>query len=213
MHEPGAHTVLGKSYSETGVEQGRGILADLARHAATATHVATKLARHFAADDPPPPLVERLTKTFRDTEGDLKEMAKTLVASPETWTEKRSKLKRPEEWRIAGFRAAGRGAPDPQRVLRSLALLGEPLWRPPAPQGFPDVEAAWTDGLAMRLDVASAFALRALQDTGEHLDPRLLIDEALGPLASSETRQTVARAESRAQALALLVMSPEFLRR
>jgi uncharacterized protein (DUF1800 family) len=213
MHEPGAQTVVGKSYAEAGVEQGRAVLADLARHPATAEHIATKLVRHFVADQPPPLLVERLMKTFRDTDGHLKEMAKALIAAPEAWSETRSKLKRPSEWRIAGFRAAARDEPDTQRVLRSLALLGEPLWRPSAPQGFPDYEAAWTDGLAMRLDVANAFALRALEHHGERLDPRMLVEEALGPLASTETRETVARAENRAQALALLLMSPEFQRR
>jgi len=213
MHEPGAQQIIGKSYPDTGIGQGRAVLADLARHPATADHIAAKLARHFVADEPPPSLVARLAKTFRDTDGDLKEMAKTLIAAPEAWNETRSKLKRPGEWRIAGFRAVGRDQPDTQRVLRSLGLLGEPLWRPPAPQGFPDREAAWVDGLAMRLDVANTFALQALERAGEQLDPNALVDDALGPLASTETRQAVARAESRAQALALLVMSPEFQRR
>jgi uncharacterized protein (DUF1800 family) len=213
MHEPGAQQIIGKSYPDTGIGQGRAVLADLARHPATAEHIAAKIARHFVADEPPPSLVERLAKTFRDTDGHLKEMAKTLIAAPEAWNETRSKLKRPGEWRIAGFRAVGRDQPDTQRVLRSLGLLGEPLWRPPAPQGFPDHAAAWVDGLAMRLDVANAFALQALERAGEQLDPNALVDDALGPLASTETRQAVARAESRAQALALLVMSPEFQRR
>src|SRR5262247_2479261 len=76
MHEPGAQTVLGKSYRDTGQEQGRAVLTDLARHPATATHIATKLARHFIADEPPPVLVERLTRRFTETEGDLWEVAK-----------------------------------------------------------------------------------------------------------------------------------------
>ena len=73
MHEPGAQTVIGKTYPDAGVEQGRAVLADLARHPATAKHIATKLARHFIADEPPPALVERLAKRFLDTDGDLKE--------------------------------------------------------------------------------------------------------------------------------------------
>src|SRR5277367_4337795 len=77
-HEPGPQTVLGKTYPDTGVEQGRAVLADLARHPATAQHVATKLARHFIADDPPPSLIETLTKTFLDTDGDLRQVSKTL---------------------------------------------------------------------------------------------------------------------------------------
>ena len=213
MHEPGAQTVLDKTYADTGMEQGRAVLADLARHLSTAEHVGRKLAIHFVADDPPAPLIERLSRTFRDTDGDLKELAKSLVTAPEAWNETRSKLKRPSEWRVAGFRAAGTRQPDVQRVLRSQALMGEPLWRPPSPQGFSDHEAAWNDGLGMRLDVASAFVGRVAERMGEALDPMAMLDEALGPLASRETRQTVARADSRTQAVVLLLMSPEFQRR
>ena len=140
LHEPGPQEVIGKSYPDGGVEQGRAVLADLARHPATANHVAAKLARHFVADAPPPALVEQLAKTFRDTDGDLKEVAKALVASDEAWAAPRDKLKKPCEWVVAMLRAAGlRG--DPDRFRRGQAGLGEPLWFPPAPQGFPDAKS------------------------------------------------------------------------
>jgi uncharacterized protein (DUF1800 family) len=209
LHEPGPQIVVGKSYPDTGADQGRAVLADLARHPATANHVATQFAAHFIADQPPPALVERLTKTFRDSDGDLKQMARDLVAAPEAWAAPRTKLKRPGEWRIASLRAIGAKAPDVPRIVQSLALLGEPLWRPPSPKGFSDEEAAWLDGLSLRLDIANSFADRI----GERFDPRNLVETTLGSLASSETRQAVARAESRGQAMALLLMSPEFLRR
>src|SRR6266849_10177819 len=85
MHQPGAQTVIGRSYPDAGMQQGRDVLAALARHPATAKHVAAKLARHFVADEPPPALVERLTKRFLATQGDLKEVTKALVAAPEAW--------------------------------------------------------------------------------------------------------------------------------
>jgi uncharacterized protein (DUF1800 family) len=89
-------------------------------------------------------------------------------------------------------------------------LLGEPLWRPPAPQGFSDYEAAWLDGIAARLDVANTYAQRV----GDRVpDPESLLETALGPLASRETRDSIAHAETRTQALALLIMAPEFQRR
>ena len=72
LHEPGEQTVLGKFYAEAGVDQGRAVLADLARHPATAQHIAQKLARHFVADEPPPSLVAKLAKTFKDSDGNLK---------------------------------------------------------------------------------------------------------------------------------------------
>jgi uncharacterized protein (DUF1800 family) len=208
LHEPGPQQVIGKTYADTGVEQGRAVLADLARHPATATHVANKLARHFVADEPPPVLVERLAARFRDTDGDLKEVAKALVTSEEAWALPRDKLKKPGEFLVSMVRATAMRA-DPERFTRGQAFLGEPLWSPSAPQGFPDNEATWIDGLGRRLDIANNFAERM----ATRVDPSETVDTALGPLATAETRQAVARAESRQQALALAFMSPEFQRR
>lgn len=208
MHEPGAQVVLGKRYPEDGMEQGLAVLADLARHPATARHIARKLAVHFVADEPPPPLVEKLAGTFSDSDGDLKKTVKALVMAEESWTPVRSKLKRPSEWHIGALRLIGaRG--NARRFMRGQALLGEPLWRPPAPNGFSDDQAAWIDGLPRRADIASNFAARV----ADRVEPVTLIDEGLGPLASAQTRDAVIRGGSRAQALALLLMSPEFLRR
>jgi uncharacterized protein (DUF1800 family) len=208
MHEPAPQTLIGNTYPDTGVAQGRGVLADLARHPATARHVAIKLARHFIADDPPPALVDRLTQRFLDTDGDLKEVAKTLIGAPESWAPEQAKIKRPGEWIVAGRRATGVQGQVGQ-MTRVQALLGEPLWRPSAPKGFPDDNATWLDGLALRLDSANTFAQRV----GDGLDPQAVLEMALGPLASEETRLTVARAESKQQALAFLLMAPEFQRR
>ena len=207
-HEPGPETVLGKSYPQNGLAQGRAVLADLARNPATAKHIATKLAIHFVADDPPASLVSRLAQRFGDTEGDLKEVAKALVAAPEAWLPQQQKVKRPGEWVVAALRATGQRG-DIRRVVGAEALLGEPLWRPPAPKGFPDDNAAWLDGISERLEIANAFAQRL----GPEVDAAALLDAGLGPLASATTRQAVARAETRPQALTLALMSPEFLRR
>ena len=209
MHEPGSHAVLGKSYRDTGVEQGRSVLRDLARHPATARHVAIKLARHFLADDPPASLVDCLSQRFSETEGDLWEVAKALVTAPESWSSEQAKIKRPAEWHIAKLRAAGLNGGDGRRLLQGMTRLGEPLWRPPAPRGFPDDNAVWLDGLAHRLDNANAFAQRI----AGQVDPEAMLETALGPLASAETRRVVAAAETRAQALTFLIMAPEFQRR
>jgi uncharacterized protein (DUF1800 family) len=212
LHEPGDQIVLGRSYPDTGVGQGRAVLADLARHPATAQHIAEKFARHFVADEPPPSLVAKLAKTFNDSNGDLKELAKTLVTADESWTPQRGKLKAPSVWLIAMLRLTGVVTTPPNnaigRLMGAQASLGEALWRPPAPNGFPDTEAAWIDGVPHRLDIANEFAARV----GANVDPLALLDSALGPLASADTRATITRAETRAQALTLLVMTPEFLR-
>jgi uncharacterized protein (DUF1800 family) len=208
LHEPGPQIVLGKSYPDTGVEQGRIVLDDVARHPATATHVARKLARHFVADDPPASLVERLAARFLDTDGDLKELAKVLVEAPETWQPERRKLKRPSDWLITAWRAIG-SVPEPRRALESQGYLGERLWRPPAPAGFADDQAAWFDGVAQRLDIANRIAERVAAT----IEPQDFVETALGPLATKETWQTLARSESRQQALTLALMAPELLRR
>jgi uncharacterized protein (DUF1800 family) len=209
LHQPGDQIVLGKSYPDTGVDQGRAVLADLARNPATAQHIAQKLARHFVADEPPPTLVAKLAKAFKDSDGHLKEVAKTLIMADEAWTPQRQKLKTPAEWIAGVIRLSGAQANIPiGRVMNAQAALGEPLWRPPEPNGYPDTEAAWIDGVPHRIDIASEFAGRV-----PRAEPLALLESGLGPLASSDTRQTVARAGSRNQALALLFMTPEFLRR
>jgi uncharacterized protein (DUF1800 family) len=208
MHEPGAQTVIGRSYPQGGVEQGRAALADLARHPATARHVANKLARAFVADVPPPALVDRLAKGFLDSEGNLKELARTLVSAPEAWEAPRTKLKPPGMWFVAALRAIGITPPDIRPVIQAQNMLGEPLWRPPAPKGFADDSAAWMDGISERVDVANQLAGRV----AALVDPAAAVETALGPLASAETRQTITRAASRPQALALLLMAPEFQR-
>ena len=207
-HQPGAQRVIDNDYREGGVEQGRAVLADLARHPATARHVATKLARHFIADEPSPALVDRLTQRFLDTDGDLKVLVVALITAPEAWAPEQAKIKRPNEWIAAALRATGEPGEIP-RILQAGNLLGEPLWRPPAPKGFSDDNAAWLDGIGQRLEIANAFAHREGLGHG----PEEVMEAAIGPLASAETRRTVALAESRPQALTLLLMAPEFQRR
>jgi uncharacterized protein (DUF1800 family) len=209
LHEPGPQKVVDKVYEDTGVEQGRAVLRDLAAHPATATHAATKLVRHFIADEPSPALVERLAKVFRDTAGDLKEVTKALVASPEAWALPRTKLKRPSEWVVAMVRASGIAQVDAPRFTAGQGLLGEPLWRPPSPKGYADDEATWIDGMGRRLDVANNYAERV----ASRVEPRFVMETVLGSTVSAETMQAVGRAESRQQALALLFMSAEFQRR
>lgn len=209
LHEPGGQTVLGKRYEQEDAEQGRAVLRDLAANPATATHVATKLARHFVADEPPPALVEQMAKTFRDTEGDLKQVAITMVSSDDAWRGPPSKLKRPGEWVVGMVRATGITAVDPVRFTGGQELLGEALWRPSAPKGYPDEEASWIDGVGRRLDVANYFAERI---TGM-ADPQVIIEDVFASQIAPEVKQAVGRAESRQQALALLFMSADFQRR
>lgn len=209
LHEPGVERIMNHDYDDGGFEQGRAVLFALARSSATAKHIASKLARHFVADEPPPSLVDGLAKRFRDTDGDLMEVSHMLVTAPEAWDAPPSKLRRPSEWLVNALRALDLTPPDVRPFLQAQNMLGEPLWRPPAPNGFSDESAPWMDGLAQRLDIANNLSRRV----GEFIDPDAVASRALGLLLSKETKQTVALAESRPQAIALLLMAPEFQRR
>jgi uncharacterized protein (DUF1800 family) len=209
LHEPGAQKVIGRTYEQEDAEQGRAVLRDLAAHPATATHIANKLASYFIADVPPAPLVERMAKAFLDTGGDLKEVARTMISSEESWTTPATKLKRPAEWVVGMVRATGIVQVDAGRYTGGQALLGEPLWRPSSPKGYPDDEASWIDGMGRRLDVANNFAERVAATA----DPQDIIETVFASTVSNDVKQAVGRAESRQQALALLFMSAEFQRR
>lgn len=210
-HQPGAHRVLGRSYDAVGVAQGEAVLADIARHPSTAQFIAGKFARHFVADDPPPALVTRLAEVFRRTDGDLKALAMTLVDSDEAWKAPQTKMRSPYEFLVAAGRLLAQIPNDPTRYLGGLNTLGQPLWSPSGPNGFPDSNAAWAapEGMKLRLDVSAQIASRL----ADGVDPRDLLELVAADAASPETRRTVERAESRQQALALLLMSPEFQRR
>jgi uncharacterized protein (DUF1800 family) len=210
-HQPGPQRLLGKVYEANGVAQGEAALADIARHASTAKFIATKFARHFVADDPPPALVARLQDSFQKSDGDLKALTMALVDSNEAWQAPLTKLRSPYEFLVAAGRLVARVPDDPGPYLGSLNLLGQPLWSPAGPNGFPDSNAAWAapEGMKLRLDISAQIAARV----AANIDPRDLLEFAAADAASAETRRTIERAESRQQALALLLMSPEFQRR
>ncbi len=210
-HQPGAQRLLGKVYENNGVAQGEAALADIARHPSTAKFIATKFARHFVADDPPPALVSRLQDVFRRSDGDLRVLASALLDSDEAWQAPLTKLRSPYEFLVATGRLLARIPDDPGQYLGSLNLLGQPLWSPAGPNGFPDTNAAWAapEGMKLRLDISAQIASRL----AGNIDPRDLLELAAADAASPETRHTIERAESRQQALALLLMSPELQRR
>ncbi|MFB9267016.1 DUF1800 domain-containing protein [Bradyrhizobium erythrophlei] len=210
-HQPGAQQVLGKVYEPSGVAQGEAVLADIARHPSTAKFIATKFARHFVADEPPPALVATLRDVFTKTDGNLGALANALVDSNEAWQAPLGKIRSPYEFLVASGRLLARNPEDPGRYLNGLNVLGQPLWSPAGPNGFADTNAAWAapEGIKLRLDISAQIA----STLADRLDPRDLLELVAADAASPETRRTIERAESRQQALALLLMSPEFQRR
>jgi len=211
IHEPGARTLLGRKYDQQGEAQARAILLDLAAHPATARHIATKLARHFAADDPPPALVARLEAAFLKSGGDLPTLYRVLIDSPETWSTPGAKFRSPWDWSIAALRAVGAKDLKAQQVAGIMTQLGQPVWKPGSPAGYDDIAPTWAgpDALVRRVEAADRIAARAADAT----DARALAPQLLGDGLTPATAQALARAESPGQALALLLVSPEMLRR
>jgi uncharacterized protein (DUF1800 family) len=210
-HQPGPQPLLGRVYEANGVAQGEAALSDIARHPSTAKFIATKFVRHFVADDPPPVLVARLQDVFRKSDGDLLKMTLALIDSDEAWRAPLTKMRSPYEFLVATGRLLARVPEDPGAYLGGLNQLGQPLWTPAGPNGFADTNAAWAapEGMKLRLDISAQIASRL----GNNIDPRDLLEFAAADAASPETRRTIERAETRQQALALLLMSPELQRR
>lgn len=210
IHEPGTRTVLGKTYAEGGAEQGGAILRDLANAPQTARRLSYNLARHFVADEPPPALVQKLESAWTSSRGDLAQVARALIEAPEAWEPQGSKIKTPYEFIVSTHRALGTRPQRPQPLQQALIQMGQPAFSAPSPEGWPDTAADWAgpDALVKRLNWAKTVGDRAT-DT----DAEAVAAAALGPRLGERSRLAIARAESRAEALTLFLMSPEFQRR
>lgn len=211
VHEPGVRTVMGKPYPQTGREQGEAILRDLAARPETARRLARRIAAHFVADEPPVALIAKLETAWMRSGGRLDEVARTLIIAPEAWVAPAAKMKTPYDFIISTHRALNVLPRRPQALQAPLRDLGQPAWAPPSPKGWPDTTADWAgpDALVKRMEWAASVADAA---RGER-EPLAIAEAALGPRLSERTRTAVARAESRPEALTLLLMSPEFQRR
>jgi uncharacterized protein (DUF1800 family) len=211
LHEPGSQLFLGKRYPEAGLAQGETVLTDLSRHPATAHFIATKLVRHFVSDEPPAAMVERLSHAFLRSDGELPQVYAALIESREAWDPTPRKFKTPEDLVFSTSRALGVTPSRPEEVIRSFDFLGQRQYTPGSPAGWPDIAQGWDgpDALMHRVLWASRVAER--YDPGAN--PVDLAASILGRYARNETLTALRRAESGAQALVLLLMSPEFQRR
>lgn len=209
-HEPGSHTVLGRAYADDGVRQGLSAIEDIARHPSTARHIAKRLSKHFVSDNPPPAMVDRLERCFRDTDGDLKEVSLALVSSDEVWSEPPRKILPPYDLMIATYRALNLTAPLPF-TLATLKVFGQRVWGVDSPKGWNDDDEHWAAPKAMmeRIDWAQGLADRF----GSNRDVADLADDIFGGSLSSYTREAIVRSANQSGALVILLLSPEFQRR
>ena len=211
IHEPGDHRILGQSYSQSGVRQGEAVLRDLAMHPSTAKFVATKLARHFVADEPPASLVDALGDVYLESGGDLGAVYEALILAKEPWLHTFAKYKTPHDFVISALRAFDHAPDDSRFIVGALDLMGQTPWRPGSPEGWPDTAEQWggADALYKRIEWSNTVARVA----GSGANPVQLADAVLGPALSASTRRAVSRAESPVQGLTLLLASPDFQRR
>lgn len=208
-HQPGSKKFLGQTFSEAGENEGRRALEVLATHPSTAQFIARKLATHFVADQPPVELVHRLTQTFVDTRGDLRALARTLIEDDSLWRRTRAKLRTPAELVTATARALNYrdGAP----MLRSVTYLGQIPFAAPSPQGWSDLAGDWLgpEAMVQRVEWAQTVGKQAADRVP---DARELAHELFGPMLSQRTDEALKQTTG-AEALSLLLASPEFQRR
>src|SRR5580704_12169495 len=191
VHEPGAKVLLNTRYADTGFGQGIAVMNDLARQPATARFIATKLARHFIADEPPPAAVTRLEGAFTASEGDLPTLYRALIESREAWSVPLPKYKTPNDYITSAYRGLELPVEAGKGPLAPFELLGQRNWQPGSPAGWPDRSADWDGALGARL--------------GSRLDAQELAPALLGANLTAATRTAVARATSGPQAVTLLL--------
>ena len=211
IHEPGSKTQLGVNYPENGAQEILTALAVLSRHPSTAKHIAGKLARHFVADDPPPATVERIATVFQRTDGDLEAVTRAVVELPDAWANPLAKVKSPQDYVVSLVRATGFTPKDGRVLIQSLRILDQAPFAAPSPAGWPDRERDWLgpEALIRRIEWANA----AAKKIGRNASAEAIIDETIAPVATAETRRTIAAAGDPIEKLTLLFASREFQRR
>jgi len=208
-HQPGSQTLLNKQYKQSGLAQGEAMLLDLAHHPKTAQFICFKLVRHFISDQPNAGLVAKLVKRWQQTNGNIKQVMLALIDAPESWQSASEKYKSPRDFLISSMRLLNMKPNRPQRLIRSLAQLGQQPFKAGSPAGFGDTQQDWDGASALmaRIDwAAQLLDTKKVANLGD-------IERSLSVLLSADNLQQVMRAESRQQSLTLALMSPEFQRR
>jgi uncharacterized protein (DUF1800 family) len=208
------------------MRDGDAILDLLARHPSTSRFIATKLARRFVADDPPAALVDRAARRFRETDGDIREVVRTIVTSPELLGDeyRRAKTKNPFEFVVSSVRATGLEISNALPLVQSLRDLGMPIYGAQPPTGYADKAEAWVNSGALlgRMNFALALTSGRMRTLGASTASspatteearRTLLAVALADDVTPSTAATVAKATTAAQTMALILGSPEFQKR
>jgi uncharacterized protein (DUF1800 family) len=228
LHDNADKVVLGHQIRGSGEEEGEYVLDILAKHPSTARFISTKLARRFVSDNPPASLIDRMARRFQETNGNLREVVRTILTSPEFLAPEayRTKLKSPLEFVVSAVRAMGAEVSSAAALGRTLRELGMPLYMSQPPTGYADDAGTWVNTGALIGRMNFAMALADNQLSGVSLDTRSLegrgdtaairgwlTDGWLRGDASGATLETLAKATEPAQLVALAIGSPEFQRK
>ena len=231
LHDAGPKRILGDSLpAGRGVEDGEAVLTLLARHPATARFIATKLVRRFVSDTPPGGLVKRAARTFRDSDGDIRAVLRTIFSSREFSSRAayRAKIKSPFELVASALRGLGAAADTTPRTVQLVAQLGEPLYGHDAPNGYPETGAPWlgSGALLSRINLGLALAAgqvpgvavsRWLKQVGFDREPYAqqvdaIVAELLDGPVPAELRALLQRGDA-TTTVGLVLGSPDFQRR
>jgi uncharacterized protein (DUF1800 family) len=193
LHDPDPKIVLGKKIHAGGIKDGEEVIALLSKNPNTARFISTKLTRRFVSDTPPPALVDRMTKTFEKSDGDIREVLRTMIYSPEFWSRDavRAKVKTPFELVVSSVRALGTDVDTPMPLVGWVGRIGEPLYQCQPPTGYSDRAETWvnTGSLLNRLNFSLALAgnkvrgsrsdVNALLGTESLSNPKSALDRAV----------------------------------
>lgn len=207
-HEPGSRDVFGKTYAAVGVQQGKQILFDLSNSPHTAKFVSEKLAKHFISDNPPTELVNDMVKAWLKTAGSLPHVVAAMLKNPLSWSFSNAKFKTPREFLVSTCRACELNEIRPDYV-KSLTILGQQPFSAGSPAGFKDSQEYWAGPRAMMGRIEWADHVSKFVKS----PPLDIARQALGPFLHERTIKAMSRAESKRQAISLMLLSPEFQKR
>jgi uncharacterized protein (DUF1800 family) len=224
-HDKGEKIVLGVTIpAGGGKEDGLKVLDILVHHPSTARFISKKLAQRFVADDPPPALLDRMAKTFREKDGDIREVMKTMLASKEFWSQGawHAKMKSPLEMIASAIRATGANVQSASMLAQQLQQLGEPLYRKVEPTGYSSANAEWTNSAALLARMNFGLALAQNKAPGLKVDtsrfeklgtPASIAKAILFTASTPETQAAISQDKEPGKIAGLVIGSPEFQRR
>jgi uncharacterized protein (DUF1800 family) len=189
LHEPGTKKLLGHKIKENGEKEGLQVLDILAHHPSTAHFISLKLAKRFVADDPPPALVDRMAKTFRKTDGDLRAVMRTMLQSDEFWAPEsyRAKIKTPFEYVVSALRATDADVTETQPLLNQLNTMGMPIYGMQPPTGYSTSRETWVNSAALLDRMNFALSLANNKIGGTHFDVTRILPEQVPSDSSGQS--------------------------